>query len=142
LANWQWFGRIHTRIYRATAGRIGRNLVGLDMLLLTTTGRKTGLPRTAPMPYFRDGDAWVIVGSNGGAATNPAWMANLATANQAEIQVGGETWTVTSRVASAEERTRLWPELKKWNKNYQRYEKKTDREIPVVFLETSPPGST
>ena len=57
MANWQWFGRIHARIYAATGGRVGGSLFGLDMLLLTTTGRKTGLPRTTPMPYFRDGDA-------------------------------------------------------------------------------------
>lgn len=138
MANWQWFGRIHTRIYRATSGRIGGNLIGLDMLLLTTTGRKSGLLRTTPMPYYRDGEAWVIVGSNGGEATNPAWLANLRSHTEAEIQVRGESHRVTSRIATPEERARLWPELKRWNKNYQRYEAKTDREIPIVLLEPSP----
>lgn len=137
MANWQWFGRIHTRIYEATGGRIGGKLVGLDMLLLTTTGRKSGLPRTTPMPYYRDGDAWVIVGSNGGAPANPAWLANLQAKNRAEIRVRGETYAVTSRIALPEERARLWPELKLWNRNYQRYEKKASREIPVVLLEPS-----
>ena len=137
MANWQWFGRIHTRVYRATGGRIGGSLIGLDMLLLTTTGRKSGLLRTTPMPYYRDDEAWVIVGSNGGEATNPAWLANLRSHSEAEIQVRGESHRVTSRIATPAERARLWPELKRWNKNYQRYEAKTDREIPIVLLELS-----
>jgi deazaflavin-dependent oxidoreductase (nitroreductase family) len=79
----------------------------------------------------------VIVGSNGGAPANPAWLANLQAKNRAEIRVRGETYAVTSRIALPEERARLWPELKLWNRNYQRYEKKTSREIPVVLLEPS-----
>jgi deazaflavin-dependent oxidoreductase (nitroreductase family) len=93
------------------------------------------------MPYYRVGQSFVIVGSNGGQPRNPAWMANLRARNEAVIQVGSEIRRVTSRIAAPEERARLWPELKRWNRNYQRYERKTQREIPVVFLDPAPDAS-
>jgi len=134
MANWQWFGRLHRGVYRATGGRIGGRLVGLDMLLLTTTGRKSGLPRTTPMPFYRDGERLVIVGSNGGADVDPLWWRNLQASPVGEVEIGRERLTVRAELASTEERARLWPVLSKWNPNYRRYASKTRREIPVVLL--------
>jgi deazaflavin-dependent oxidoreductase (nitroreductase family) len=134
VANWQWFGRIHRAVYRATGGRIGGNLIGLDMLLLTTTGRKSGLPRTTPMPFFRDGARLVIVGSNGGADGDPLWWKNLQSDPVGEVEIGRDRLKVRAALASDEERAQLWPRLKAWNPNYRRYESKTRRQIPVVVL--------
>lgn len=134
MASWQWFGRLHRTVYRATGGRVGGRLVGLDMLLLTTTGRRTGHVRTTPMPYYRDGERVVIVGSNGGADVDPAWWKNLQACPEAEVEIGRERLSVRAALATPEERARLWPALKAWNPNYRRYEKKTPREIPVIVL--------
>jgi deazaflavin-dependent oxidoreductase (nitroreductase family) len=141
MAGWQWFGRLHARVFRATGGRIGGRLVGLDVLLLTTTGRRSGLARTTPMPYFRDGERLVIVGSNGGADTDPAWWLNLQSHPDAEVVIGRDRLAVRAALASPEDRARLWPALKRWNPNYARYEKKTPREIPVVLLTPRRPGT-
>ena len=139
MANWQWFGRLHTAVYRATRGRVGGRLVGLEMLLLTTTGRRSGLRRTTPMPVFRDGAHMVIVGSNGGADTDPLWWKNLQQDPRAAIEVrGGHRQRVRARLATPDERARLWPRLTDWNPNYRRYEARTAREIPVVMLEADP----
>lgn len=134
MAGWQWFGRIHTSIYRATGGIIGGNLVGLPMLLLTTTGRKSGEPRTSPLPYFEDDGHWIVVGSNNGGPRNPFWWMNMQAKPEAEIQVRRETIQVVARLAAAEERNRLWPLLVEFNSPYATYGKKTTREIPVVVL--------
>lgn len=134
MANWQWFGQLHRAVYRATGGRIGGNLVGLEMLLLTTTGRKSGLPRTTPMPFFRDGEHLVIVGSNGGADVDPLWWKNLQADPVGEVEIGRDKLSVQASIANAEDRTRLWPQLTTWNPNYRRYESKTRREIPVILL--------
>lgn len=134
MANWQWFGRLHGAVYRATGGRVGGRLVGLDMLLLTTTGRKSGLPRTTPMPFYREGERLVIVGSNGGADVDPLWWKNLQASPTGEVEIGRVRLPVRAELASEEERARLWPLLREWNPNYRRYESKTRREIPVVVL--------
>lgn len=134
MANWQWFGRLHGAVYRATGGRVGGRLVGLDMLLLTTTGRKSRLPRTTPMPFYREGERLVIVGSNGGADVDPLWWKNLQASPTGEVEIGRVRLPVRAELASEEERARLWPLLREWNPNYRRYESKTRREIPVVVL--------
>ena len=135
MANWQWFGTLHRGLLRKTGGRWGKRLVGLDMLLLTTTGRRSGEARTTPMPYYRDGDRFVIVASNGGSDDDPHWWKNLQTDPRGEIEIGRERIAVKARLATSAERARLWPELKAWNLMYRRYETKTTREIPVVVLD-------
>ena len=134
MASWRWFGNLHRALYRATSGRMGGKLIGLDMLLLTTTGRRTGLRRTVPMPYLKEGLHWVIVGSNNGGPTDPAWWFNLQAHPVAKIQIRDEHLKVCARLASPQERARLWPLLTEYNPNYLRYEKKTPREFPVVLL--------
>lgn len=131
-------GRVHRALYRASGGRLGARLAGLDMLLLTTTGRKSGEPRTQPLACFADGDDWVVVASNNGQDRHPAWFLNLEACPDARIQIGREERAVRAHVAEGEERERLWPWLKDRNPFYGRYEQKTERRIPVVVLRPCP----
>ena len=140
--NWSLVTRMHRGIYRATNGRLGARLAGLDMLLLTTRGRKTGEPRTVPLACFPDGENRVVVASNNGQDADPGWWLNLLAEPQAEVTLGPETWPVRAALADPDERERLWPELKRTNPAYNRYEKKTQREIPVVILRPVGPAQT
>ncbi|MCH7869381.1 MAG: nitroreductase family deazaflavin-dependent oxidoreductase [Myxococcales bacterium] len=134
MAAWQWFGNAHRAIYRMTNGRIGSSLAGRPMLLLTTTGRKSGEPRTTPLSYLRDGDDCVVVASNNGADRHPAWWLNLEASADAQIKVGSAEWTVRASAAEGEEHARIWPLLLEYNPQYARYQAKTSRKIPVVVL--------
>ncbi len=129
-----WVTRIHRGIYRSTGGRVGARLNGLDMVLLTTTGRKSGQPRTLPLACLRDGEDWIVVASNGGQDFHPAWWLNLQANPRAQAQLGRETRSVVAHEAIDDDRARLWPLLKQQNSAYPKYEKKTDRLIPVVVL--------
>ena len=104
------------------------------VLLLTTTGRRSGQPRTVPLVYFEDGDRLVVIGSKGGDPRDPLWWENLKATPVAKIQIGSETRRVRARLASPDERERLWPRIKQENAFYAGYERKTSREIPVVLL--------
>ena len=134
MANWAIVGRIHRALYRASGGRIGGRLAGMDMLLLTVRGRKTGEPRTVPLACFPDGEDRIVVASNNGQDHNPVWWLNLQAHPDAEVMLGRATWKIRAQLADPQQRARLWPELKKANPAYVRYEDKTDREIPVVIL--------
>jgi F420H(2)-dependent quinone reductase len=125
----------HLALYRATGGRIGGRLGRLRVLLLTTRGRRSGQPRTAPLVYFEAGERFVIVASNGGQASDPLWWENLKQTPEANVQVGRDIRRMRARLASSEERARLWPRIKAENPAYAGYELKTRREIPVVMLE-------
>jgi len=138
VASWSFVGRIHRAVYRATRGRVGARLAGLDMLLLTTTGRRSGQPRTQPLACFRDGDAWLVVASNGGQDRHPAWFLNLEACRDARIRIGREEFAVRAQVAEGEQRARLWPWLQERNPPYARYEQRTERQIPVVILQPTP----
>jgi deazaflavin-dependent oxidoreductase (nitroreductase family) len=127
--------RLHVLLYRASGGRIGGRIWGLGVLLLTTTGRKTGKRRTVALCYLADGDRLVVVASNGGTARYPAWWLNLSHAPRATIEVGRTRSTVTTRDASPEERARLWAELTAIAPGYLKYEARTTRPIRLVILE-------
>lgn len=127
-------GRLHIALFRATSGRIGARMFGADSLLLTTTGRKTGLARTTPLIYGRDGDDVIIVASFGGQPNHPAWYTNLVANPRVKVELRGETREVEARTASPEERARLWPMMVKIYSGYEGYQKKTSREIPIVIL--------
>ena len=124
----------HTGVYRLTSGRIGGRMGALRILLLTTTGRKSGQPRTVPLVFFEDGERLVVIASKGGDPKDPLWWENLKHDPSAEVQVGAERRRMRARLASVEERARLWPRVKRENPAYAGYEKKTTREIPVVLL--------
>jgi len=109
----------------------------VPVLLLTTTGRKTGKRRTTPLLYVEEGDRYVVVASVGGAPSHPAWYLNLRSNPAATIQVGGRKVAVTAETAGLEERARLWPRLTQMWPRYDDYQAKTRREIPVVILARS-----
>jgi deazaflavin-dependent oxidoreductase (nitroreductase family) len=132
---WRVTGRLHAALYRWTGGRVGHAAGHLTNLLLTTTGRKSGEPRTVPLTYFRDDARYVLVASNGGSDRDPAWWQNLKRTPRAMVQIRDQTFAVIAREADAAERARLWPRLKALNPFYARYEEITRRQIPVVILE-------
>jgi len=128
--------KAHTLVYRATRGKIGHRLPGAPpMLLLDHTGARSGIRRTSPLVYVRDGDDVVIVASKGGHPKHPAWYHNLMANPEATVQIGSERQAVRARVASAEERGRLWDKAVQTYAGYRGYQERTDREIPLVVLE-------
>lgn len=131
----KWAAKLHAAVFRATDGRIGGRLVGSPVLLLVTTGRKTGLQRTTPLLYLQDGDRYVVVASNGGAAKHPVWWLNLRANPEATVEVGGRNVHVRATEARGEEKARLWEGLVRMYPSYESYQNRTDREIPVILLE-------
>jgi deazaflavin-dependent oxidoreductase (nitroreductase family) len=126
--------RAHRTLYRASGGRILGTLVGMPVLLLTTTGRRTGKQRTTALTFLRDGSDLVLIASNGGADRPPDWWLNLLRNTRAVVQIGRSRSIVTARMASAEERERLWPVITAAYAGYATYQQKTARQIPVVLL--------
>jgi len=124
----------HEFWYRLSGGLIGGRVGGLPILLLTTTGRKSGRKRTMPLVYLADGDNMVVIASNGGAEQHPAWWLNLRANPQAEVQVGSNSKSVTAEIATGEERERLWRQVVEMYHGYDEYRRMTEREIPVVVL--------
>jgi F420H(2)-dependent quinone reductase len=128
--------RGHAAIYRATGGRIGRHLPGLPaLLLLDHVGAKSGTLRTTPLVYMPEGDGFLIVASKGGYPHHPAWLHNLRAHPDTEVQIGGTRMKVHAQEADAEERRRLWPRAAAYNPHWDRYRRRTSREIPLVLLE-------
>lgn len=123
-------------IYRASGGRAGGTwLRGAPICLVTTTGRKSGARRTTPLLYLRDGENVVVVASQGGMPNHPAWYHNIRAHPEVEVEIGGERSKRLARTARSEERAALWPRLTAMYPDYDDYQARTDREIPVVILE-------
>jgi|SRR5438132_1306838 len=132
------FGEVHVRRYRETDGEVGHIWKrGAKTLLLTTTGRKTGKQTTTPLIYEQTGDHYVVVASKGGAPAHPGWYRNLAKDPNVEVQVKGDVFRARARTATGEERERLWKLAAQQWPDYDAYQTRTDREIPVVLLERS-----
>lgn len=131
------FGEEHVRRYRETGGEVGhRWKQGSKILLLTTKGRTTGEQRTTPLIYEDvDDGAYVVVASKGGAPEHPGWYRNLAKEPQVELQVKDEVFPARARTAHGEERDRLWKLAAQQWPDYDQYQTRTEREIPVVVLE-------
>jgi deazaflavin-dependent oxidoreductase (nitroreductase family) len=126
----------HAIVYRATGGRVGHRFPGAPpTLLLDHVGARSATKRTTPLTYIPDGDDLVIVASKGGNPRHPAWFHNLRANPDVTIQVGSERKAVRARVATPEERARLWPKVVATYSGYTGYQKRTDREIPLVILE-------
>ncbi|WP_370947656.1 nitroreductase/quinone reductase family protein [Amycolatopsis sp. cg5] len=130
---------IHRGLLKVTGGRAGWSVANMPVLELTTIGRKSGTPRkvmlTSPL---REGDAIVVVASRGGDDTHPAWFLNLRDNPDVEVALGGKpAQKMHARVATAEERARMWPKITADYKNYAQYQTKTEREIPLVLLENA-----
>ena len=129
------FGEEHTRKYRETGGKVGHEWQGTQTLLLTTTGRKSGTPRELPLIYAPWNGAYLTVASKGGADLPPAWFLNLEADPQVEVQVMDDRFPAKARIATSEEKAEMWPAMTKEWPAYDDYQKKTDREIPIVVLE-------
>jgi len=130
-------GRSHRGLYRLTRGRLLGRVAGMPVLLLTTTGRRSGRARTTPLTYFELGDDLAIVASNGGEDRPPAWSLNLQADPRATITIGTRTEPVTARAATAEEHARLWPVITKTHAGYAAYARRTSRPILVLLLSRS-----
>jgi deazaflavin-dependent oxidoreductase (nitroreductase family) len=124
-------------IYRLSGGKLGGRFRGFKVLLLTTTGRKSGKTHTIPLGCFDHKDGYVIVGSNNGQPTHPAWYYNLKSNPQVTVQVLDEVIPVTADVLSGEARAQAWQQVIATAPSYADYEKKTTREIPLVLLRPS-----
>lgn len=127
--------RANVWAYRATGGRVGgRFLRGAPVLLLTTRGRRSGEPRTAPLLYLEDGGRIVIVASKGGMSEHPLWYRNLEASPECEVEIGRERRPMRARVANEAEKRELWPKLLAMYRDYDGYQARTERDIPVVIL--------
>jgi deazaflavin-dependent oxidoreductase (nitroreductase family) len=129
------FGDEHVRRYEETDGEVGYLWNGATILVLTTTGRKSGEPRKFALIYDSRGDDLVVVASKGGAPDQPGWYENLLAHPDASVQVRGERFDVRARTAEGAEREELWRLMNRSWPNYDTYATRTDREIPVVVLE-------
>jgi deazaflavin-dependent oxidoreductase (nitroreductase family) len=131
----KYFARGHVAVYRGTNGRLGAKLLWFPAALLTTTGRKSGEPRTTATLYLRDGEKVVLPASFGGRDGNPAWYLNVKTNPSVLVQVRDQRLSMTARDATDEERRRYWPLLIKIYPPYKNYRDATDRVIPLVVCE-------
>jgi deazaflavin-dependent oxidoreductase (nitroreductase family) len=127
-------GDDHVKAYLESDGEVGYLWNGATSLLLTTTGRKSGEPRTSALIFAKDGDDYLVVASMGGAPAHPSWYLNLTAEPRAEIQVKGEHIPVIARTASDDEKPRLWKLVNEQWPNYDVYQTRTDRVIPLVVL--------
>jgi len=130
------YGDEHVRRYLETDGEEGHDWrKGSAILLLTTTGRRSGEERIRPLIYGRSGDDYVVVASDGGAPGHPGWFHNLEADPEVEVQVMGDRFKAHARTANGDERPAMWTEMTSHWPDYERYQRRTDREIPVVVLE-------
>jgi F420H(2)-dependent quinone reductase len=120
----------HVSLYRLTSGSLGSK----SFLILTTIGRKSGQERDTPLFHFRDGDHYIVIASNAGAVKHPIWWLNLQANPRAKIQLGKQIIPVTAQQAVGDERKRLWSIIEEKYKNFVEFQKRTEREIPVIIL--------
>jgi deazaflavin-dependent oxidoreductase (nitroreductase family) len=129
------FGQEHVDRYRETDGEEGHEWNGASVLILTTTGRKSGQRRDTPLIYGRSGENYLVVASKGGADEPPAWFVNLEADPETEVQVKADRLKTRARVATPEEKPQMWKTMTSAWPAYDEYQTKTEREIPVVVLE-------
>ena len=129
------FGQEHVKRYQETDGEEGHDWQGVSTLILTTTGRRSGAARSTPLIYGTNGDDYLVVASKGGAEGHPDWYLNLAEQPEVSVQVRGDKFAARARTADPPERPELWQTMSSIWPAYDKYQRKTDREIPVVVLE-------
>ncbi len=131
----KWMSHANTWLYRISGGRLGGTwLRGAPVMLLTSIGRKSKELRTTPLLYLRDGGDIIIVGSQGGMSTNPLWVANLDANPECEVEIGSFRTSMRARRVSDEEKARLWPRLTAMYRDFDDYQARTTRNIPVLRL--------
>ncbi|HEV7163075.1 MAG TPA: nitroreductase family deazaflavin-dependent oxidoreductase [Solirubrobacteraceae bacterium] len=128
-------GKLNVPVYRLTRGRLLGKVGRAPVLLLTSIGRRSGQPRTAPVLYLSDRERVVVIGSNAGNERAPAWSYNLKANPDAEVQIGGEVRSIRARVAEGEERAELWRKMNEQYAGFDDYEERTSRDIAVFVLE-------
>jgi F420H(2)-dependent quinone reductase len=128
-------GKLNVPLYRASRGRLFGRVGRAPVLLLTTTGRRSGAARTAPVLYLPDGECLIVIGSNAGHKQTPAWSLNLEANPDAQVELGSKRRTVHARVAEGEERTELWRKMNGQYGGFDDYSAKTTRDIRVFVLE-------
>jgi deazaflavin-dependent oxidoreductase (nitroreductase family) len=131
----RWTGRLNVPLYRASGGRLGGRIGRAPVLLLTTTGRRSGQKRTAPVVYLADDERLVVINTNAGNAKVPAWSHNLRANPEAEVEMGRKRLRVRARIAEGEERAELWRNHNEQYAGFDYYQTKLDREICVFVLE-------
>ncbi|WP_433469022.1 nitroreductase family deazaflavin-dependent oxidoreductase [Spirillospora sp. CA-128828] len=129
------YGKKHVERYQATDGAEGHVWQGTVTLLLTTTGRRSGKEHTTPLIYQPEGDSYLVVASKGGADDPPLWYLNLQANPEVKVQVMGDKFTARARTATPDEKPPLWRKMAATWPDYDEYQKKTSRDIPVVVLE-------
>ena len=134
--------RTHIALYQRTGGKLGGRFRGAPVLLLTTTGRRSGQLRTTPLLHVVDGNRKVVVASYAGAEHHPAWYHNLLAHPEVTVQAGSSVQPMRAEVADSAERARLWPPLVAMYPTYDDYQAKTERQIPVVVLTPYEPTSS
>jgi deazaflavin-dependent oxidoreductase (nitroreductase family) len=136
----RWMTGANTAAYRLSSGRVGAHVPGgAPICLLTTTGRRTGRPRTVPLLYIpHDDDQIVLVASHGGMSTHPAWFLNLIADPRATVDIASSRRPMSARLATDAERTELWPALTAVYPHFDAYQRRTDRPIPVLILGPTP----
>jgi deazaflavin-dependent oxidoreductase (nitroreductase family) len=129
------FGQEHVERYRESGGEEGHDWNGTSVLILTTTGQRSGQVRSTPLIYGKRGDDYLVVASKGGAPDHPAWYQNLTADPNVEVQVRDDRFPARARTATPPERDELWSIMTERWPAYDEYQTRTDREIPVVVLE-------
>jgi deazaflavin-dependent oxidoreductase (nitroreductase family) len=129
------YGQEHVDRYRATDGEEGHDWNGTHTLILTTKGRRSGEQRSTPLIYGQHGDDYLVVASQGGADEHPDWYLNLHENPAVEVQVKGDRFAARARTATPEEKPELWKTMTEQWPDYDKYQQRTDRDIPVVVLE-------
>lgn len=135
--NSRFYRNAHRGLFRWSGGRLGARVNRMETLLLTTTGRKSGREHTVPLLCLPDGEALVVVASNGGSGSHPSWWYNLQAHPEVSVTIRGGVRRMKGRSATAEEQARMWPRLTETNELYGYYPHVTQRTIPLVYLETS-----
>jgi deazaflavin-dependent oxidoreductase (nitroreductase family) len=128
-------GKLNVPLYRLSGGRVGNKIGRAPVLLLTTTGRRSGQQRTAPVLYLADGERLIVIGSNAGNVREPAWSLNLKANPDAEVEIGRARRTVRARVAEGDERSELWRRMNEQYEGFDDYETRTSRDIAVFVLD-------
>ena len=131
------FISLHTFFYKLTGGKFGSEMGENKILLLTTTGRKSGVGRTTPLGYFDHEGGYVIIASNGGQAKHPDWYFNLKSDPQVKVQIKDQALTARAEIMDGSTRAPIWERVVAQAPQYGEYEKGTDRQIPVVWLHPS-----
>jgi deazaflavin-dependent oxidoreductase (nitroreductase family) len=130
--------KMNNAVYKASGGKVWKTFGGAPVCLMTTTGRKSGQPRTVSLICLRQGDDVVVVGSQGGMPTHPAWYLNLVDHPGCEIQIGATTGRYVARVVDSAEKAQLWPKLLEMYSGYDEYQARTERDIPVIVCSPTP----